>query len=472
MAGTYLTTCRHGTTLYFRRRVPDDLRPAIGRPYLVRSLGTSRRRDAIILARLLAAKTDQLFSNLRQMPRKKNHRVDLKIVMDFSDSGLLKSLSVETEHPDEIPAAQEIARSALSGADAAASPEIKPANKAATKSLTETWEDYKSEKIATGTWKDGEDTARYDHLPHVRALIDAIGDKAIGTVTAEDVVAFQTRVLKDPAGGTANNRKKRLTRAGALLRWAKKKRIIPDAFDDLFQFPGKIEQNSYVAFDQNDLKALFESPDYREHRFRTPSEYWLPLLGLHTGARLNELCQLTRADISEHDGIPTITVLDDDDKRLKTTASRRIIPIHTNLIRCGLLEYVATVGTGRLFPELPESAARRGDYTKEASRKFTDYRRKQGVGTTTGKSNKTFHSFRSTLISALRKAGVPGDRRRRLAGHEAIDVHDKNYSGGDELTMFDFKTLKNDIELVRYDVTFTPYEASASTTSLLKVTPT
>src|SRR5690606_15999468 len=107
-------------------------------------------------------------------------------------------------------------------------------------------------------------------------------------------------------------------------------------------------------------------------------------------------------------GIDTISILDDDfNKRLKNNSSRRIIPIHSKLIQLGFLSYAQQIKKGRLFPELPENPARTGDFTKEPSRRFTAYRRKAGVGSdittsdavTVQRSNKTFHSFRSTLIS-------------------------------------------------------------------------
>lgn len=70
MASDYLTRSRHGTLYYFRRRVPDDLRAIILQPYLVCSLGSSHRGQTITLARAYAAKTDNVFTQLRTMSEK------------------------------------------------------------------------------------------------------------------------------------------------------------------------------------------------------------------------------------------------------------------------------------------------------------------------------------------------------------------------------------------------------------------
>lgn len=477
--GNFLKRSRHGTTFYFRRRVPDDLRQTVGQPYLTKSLETGDRREAIMRARLLAAKTDIFFANLRTMAPKHRRtaalKIDYALSLDITPSGKKRAVALDVQPGEEVSAALAVQalQAALDENTPAPSLQAQVAPRRAGKTLSEIWEGYKAEKIhlgeqagVTGGWKDGENTARYDHWPHVRALIEHLGDVDVAEVEAEDIEAFRHQVITDPKGGKPRNKEKRLQRAGAILRWAKGKRIISDDFRELFAYPGKIEDCPYLKFDDSDLKALFESGAYRSNAFKKPSEYWLMVLGLFTGARLNELCQLTTTDIGKHDGIDTITILDEGFKRLKTIASRRIIPIHSKLIELGFLDFVRSVPSGRIFPELPESSARPGDFGREPSRKFTDYRRNAGVGgdklnPETGKwegeNRKTYHSFRSTLIDALRKANVPKDRRTRLAGHDYNDTQDKNYTGGDVLTMFDFRTLKDDIETVRYDVAFTPY---------------
>ena len=70
--------------------------------------------------------------------------------------------------------------------------------------------------------------------------------------------------------------------------------------------------------------------------------FWIPLIAMHTGARRNELCQLTPEDIIGYKGVPSFRIADDAgaDKTMKTGASVRIVPIHSNLIRAGFLIYV------------------------------------------------------------------------------------------------------------------------------------
>lgn len=469
---------RHGI-LYFRIAIPFDLQAATGQREIYRSLATANTRQAADAALALTVAFKAVFERLRRVGMSEHEKTAQERLEEFvqlpdlrlrlKNAGMQVALEEQQAQLDrqenEIVNLKERGERDLEIALRTGSPSAAQPT-SASKTISETWDGYKAEKIAAKTWKDGEDTAKYDHWPHVRAFINVVGDKPMGTVTADDVDQFQKQTLTNLDGGSPSNRKKRLERAGALFRWAKTKRYITDDFRELFRYPGKVEENHYLKFDQADLVALFESDDYRQHRFKRPSEYWLPVLALFTGARLNELCQLTVRDIGKHEGVDTISILDEEmGKRLKTAASRRIIPIHSTLIALGFLDYVGGV-TERLFPELPENKARPGDFTKEPTRKFTEYRRRVGVGTDRfnvetgkweGRSSKVFHSFRSTLISALRKADVPKDRRTRLAGHEYEDTQDRNYNGGDVLTMFSMSTLKEDIERVQIVLAFTPY---------------
>ena len=469
----YLHRNRHGT-LYLRLSVPNDIQPLLGQREIYRSLNTASVREAADSAQTLRNAFRALFGKLRtrtmsdqqekppalDIERMKAYAKDKLKQHDQRDYWEAKFWDIADLRQSELKQAAEKLDIAIRSKGGGV-----PISTKVGKTITQVWELYKAEQIALGKqegvkggWKDGEDTALRDYWPPVRSFIKQVGDKDIGEVLAPDVESYQQHVLTDPEGGSARNREKHLQRAGGLFRWAKKKRIIGDDFDGLFQYPGKIEQNPYHAFDLADLKSLFESDDYKAGKFKAPSSYWLPMLALHTGARLNELCQLTVKDIGEHEGVKTISILDEDiGKRLKTTASRRIIPIHSKLIELGFIDYVASIGGGRLFPELPEDPKRPGNFGAKASEGFTSYRRKCKVGELTGRSKKVFHSFRSTLISALRKADVPKDRRTRLAGHEYEDTQDTNYTGGDVLTMFSFSTLKGDIERVKFDVAFAPY---------------
>ncbi len=114
MTKNYLTSSRHGTVFYFRRRVPDDLKHIIGKPCVVKSLGTNERRLAIILARAYAAKTDTIFRNLRSMNKNndKGTIFEYAFVLELDDFGVLRKIEVEAD-PDETVALESAIRTTL-----------------------------------------------------------------------------------------------------------------------------------------------------------------------------------------------------------------------------------------------------------------------------------------------------------------------------------------------------------------------
>jgi len=65
MAGDLIQRSRHGTVFYFRRRVPVDLRPRLGRLHLYASLRTESLVEAKRRERALAVATARLFMDLR-----------------------------------------------------------------------------------------------------------------------------------------------------------------------------------------------------------------------------------------------------------------------------------------------------------------------------------------------------------------------------------------------------------------------
>ena len=228
--------------------------------------------------------------------------------------------------------------------------------------------------------------------------------------TIDEIIA-----LGDKASAP-NTTNKNLIRVAALFDYA-----VRFGYTDLNPASGMTIKNpkraneERKAFSDKDLGKLFNSQEYRDGKHAHPYGYWLPLLALYTGARLNELCQLHLADFQAIDGVNVIRIsTEDGDKRLKTKAARRLVPIHPELQRLGLLDYVQTLtdkGETRLFPELEK---RRDGYGQTASKWFGRYRERCGIT----EDGKVFHSFRHTFIDCLKQAGVPKDHIAALVGHE------------------------------------------------------
>ena len=171
------------------------------------------------------------------------------------------------------------------------------------------------------------------------------------------------------------------------------------------------KNNSYEPFTDNELAKIF-LPDNLLKQPK-PDDFWLPLLGLFTGGRISELCQLAVADIQLEGKLWSISINDEDYKRLKTDAAARVIPIHPQLIALGFLDYVEDAkqcGT-MLFPYL--TADRFGNFSHTSSERFAGYLDTLGIS----HPQKVFHSLRKTSNGKLKDNNVQEETRCQFIGH-------------------------------------------------------
>jgi len=183
--------------------------------------------------------------------------------------------------------------------------------------------------------------------------------------------------------------------------------------------------DSYKPFSDDELMKIFHSNFLSEAE--RPVDFWAPLLGLFTGARLNELCQLDIKDIQQHGEIWAIEFIDDEpDKSLKSPAARRLIPLHPTLIDLGFLDYWKDaqqfLGGRKLFPYLSYSEL--DGYSATPSERWGKYL--DSIGITD--EMKVFHSFRSTSNDCLKHNGVDEENRCQFIGHEHETVNSEIYS--------------------------------------------
>ena len=142
--------------------------------------------------------------------------------------------------------------------------------------------------------------------------------------------------------------------------------------------------------------------------------YWIPLMGLYTGARLGELCQLRAVDIAEEDGVAVMVLTNDgEDQKIKSQAGHRTVPIHSELIRLGLLDYARTIEATGAVSLWPSLKLRKGKPSGYFSRWFSAFRKAQGLGRLPD-----FHCFRHTVRPLMRRAGFSESTMDKITGHQ------------------------------------------------------
>lgn len=166
------------------------------------------------------------------------------------------------------------------------------------------------------------------------------------------------------------------------------------------------------------LSLLFDHEIWRNGRLPSDTKaggiaaYWIPLLALYTGARCSEICQLRTSDVCMNGTAATIRITDEGTgQRVKTQAGHRNVPIHSELVRLGFLDYVKSVKETNLWPLLPQREGKAGGYF---SHYFGELRRSLGIPPDT-----VFHSFRHSVRTKLVEAHVAETVIDRILGHES-----------------------------------------------------
>jgi integrase len=194
-----------------------------------------------------------------------------------------------------------------------------------------------------------------------------------------------------------------------------------------------MDEDNRLPYNPEDLKTIFGSAVFRDRERPLggagEAAKWLPLIALFTGARLEEIGQALTSDVKHEDGIDYLDINTLDrgaGKRVKNRSSRRKLPLHPELVRCGLLAYIEErrqAGDERLFPALRASVTGQmtGNWSKWWSR-YTD-----GLGISDPR--KVFHSFRHTFKDACRAARIEEELHDALTGHTSASVG-RRYGNG------------------------------------------
>ncbi len=209
-------------------------------------------------------------------------------------------------------------------------------------------------------------------------------------------------------------------------------------------------------FDEFALNRIFNAPIYigcidDEYNYNRKGSnhpkrhrYWIPLIAMFTGMRLNEICQLHSSDITEIENIPSIIINDEEEKTLKNISSVRNIPIHNKLIELGFLEYTSAIkrqGHKQLFPLLSGSST--GGLSDNFSKWFNRFLKSCGVKQHNDKM--TFHSFRHGFRDAAREARIPREIVAQIGGwRNSSDAMD-GYGNG-----LSIATLDEEIQKITY----------------------
>lgn len=271
-----------------------------------------------------------------------------------------------------------------------------------------------------------------------RLLVGIVGDQDMSELDYKVLSGFREALLKFPSNVSkrrayrgkeiseiltmkvdkplsVSSVNKHIIRVGAFLKWSVKRGYVAANFAEGLTIAKRNtkEEEEREAYPKEDLLRLVQSP-LAGFRKAHPERFWIPILGLYSGARLNELCQLSVEDVREEDGALCLDINDKGtDKRLKNASSRRVIPVHPILLELGFKEYTEGLrrkGAVRLWPALRKG---RDGYGHAFGKWYQVFNRRY----VTPERKRVFHSFRHTLADNLKQRGVDGNIIAEILGH-------------------------------------------------------
>jgi integrase len=290
---------------------------------------------------------------------------------------------------------------------------------------------------------------------------DLIGNKSLDRITHDDVAKFQDVIKEWPAN--CQNRKdfkklrpRDVIREGRLLElapitrktqgnhvralctffnWcveAKHLKENPASLVDWSRYSDPIKQTK-DAFEAHDLCSLFNPS--RTDPINDPRFFWAIHIAYRSSMRVREIAQLRVEDIKHASGVdelgsPVDTYYFDIKKRVKgqsvkSNGSIRQVPIHSETINLGFLQYVDEVtkaGFTELFPRIEGEGK---DPGHPVTIWFAKYKKACGITS----KRKTLHCFRHTFTTLAEYSLVPDNVIDAINGHASgYSVRDKHYS--------------------------------------------
>jgi integrase len=252
-------------------------------------------------------------------------------------------------------------------------------------------------------------------LPPNRKKLKAYRDKSI-----EDLLAMEGTF--EPMKSANVN--KNLERLKSVFIWAVQRKYMTINILDKMRVKDKAQRvqakKQRDRFSNEELALIFNADKYTKNKHNRTYEYWLPLLGLYTGARLGELSQLRINDIYTEDRVWVIDLNEEEDKKLKTSNSIRKVPVHKTLIRLGFIKYVQQLKncyeanvthSTLLFPDLVKGRDGYGHNSTKSFDRFLTALKIKAIG-------KSFHSLRHTFADERKQANSNPAMTAELLGHE------------------------------------------------------
>lgn len=248
-----------------------------------------------------------------------------------------------------------------------------------------------------------------------KTIADILGPLDLRKHTRADLLKLRSALQVDRRVSTVNNI---LTRLSTVLTWGENNGYLERTFDKKLKIT-KGADSSREAFTPDQMaKLMFHANDLPG----TSWERWMLGLGAITGARLNEIRQLRKADIRQVGTVWVIDINADDCKDMKNKHSKRLVPLIDGAYGFDLTRFIAFVEASPAEGDLFTTSR---SYTGQALNGII-----RSVLKTKAGGALSFHSFRHSMASLLKEHEVPLGTAQAILGHSSQSITFDLYGGG------------------------------------------
>lgn len=266
----------------------------------------------------------------------------------------------------------------------------------------------------------------------VKRFVALHGDIPLASITPEHFVALRDAMLTEVKPATITTKFNLLRGAFAACIDDRQFGIGANPMQHV-KIRADTEGAGRVHFSVDQLQTIFDAPLFTASPWRvgapegankvagigkSDTAFWLPLLGLFTGAHLEELLHLRTKDLRTEGGVTLIHLRHRPAKGQKAATqpkrkAQRVVPVHPELVRLGLLTYSAHRARSGpwLFPATDVGALQpaRGDVWSKWFGRFLD-------GLALHDEGLMFHSFHHTFNHFAQASGVTEAIRDAITG--------------------------------------------------------
>ncbi|WP_223277169.1 tyrosine-type recombinase/integrase [Pseudomonas oryziphila] len=235
-----------------------------------------------------------------------------------------------------------------------------------------------------------------------------------------DLVAFRERLSQGRMPSTVN---KLIVKLSAVFAWAVENDHLTKTYDKKLKLTKGLE-STRKAFSQAQVMAIV---GYANKMSESSWKRWLLSLGAITGARLNEVSQLTTNDIKTFEsGLVAIHINEDGDgKSIKNRRSERLVPLTDGAYGFDLAAFLRYVETGKTNKgtTLAQIGYRSGG----------EWANQHAIPQALGDDHEvglTYHSMRHSLATLMQVKGVPTTHAQAVMGHASGTITFDTYGAG------------------------------------------